>query len=513
MSVDYVPQSIVSVTAGSYTPGAFTALDFNADIINAAWGLADLKTQDYDQKLQALVGPGGWLETHPIANIIAGSINHVPFSAATVNAPAAITSLPVSYSGVVSPNVSAGSVSGPSVSSSSVVADPITAPTPTEPAIDPAAVTPNSVYADFTAQAAAIIADLAARFAAFLALHFPDESTTYAAAEAWLQDAITNTTVNSIPAGIKSAILADGEVAIASAANQATEEATTRFASMRHALPPGALSGAVRRIAQNMLDSKAALIRTVAIKDFELAEQKIRTAVQLALSNRAAAMSATRDYILAIVAGYDTGNKITIGGFNAETSMVSAAAAYFNARTNAAELAYKAIASDAQLTLDADKTSAQLALDADKATATLGLEANITTVKADLEANSVSAKLGLDASSQNAKLAFDASSTEAKLAFEVDSQNAKLGLDAATTSAKLGLDADVADGRLTFDSLNATAQIALNAATKNQEKDLREVENMLKVFLSDAQILAQQGVALLNNIRAGASSSYTVNGT
>ena len=282
---------------------------------------------------------------------------------------------------------------------------------------------------------------------------------------------------------------------------------------MRHALPPGALSGAVRRIAQHMLDSKAALIRTVAIKDFELAEQKIRTAVQLALSNRAAAMSATRDYILAIVAGYDTGNKITIGGFNAETSMVSAAAAYFNARTNAAELAYKAIASDAQLALEADKTSAQLALDADKVTATLGLEADITTVKADLEANSVSAKLGLDASSQNAKLAFDASSTEAKLAFEVDSQNAKLGLDAATTSAKLGLDANVADGRLTFDSLNATAQIALNAATKNQEKDLREVENMLKVFLSDAQILAQQGVALLNNIRAGASSSYTVNGT
>ena len=67
--------------------------------------------------------------------------------------------------------------------------------------------------------------------------------------------------------------------------------------------------------------------------------------------------------------------------------------------------------------------------------------------------------------------------------------------------------------RQTFDSLNATAQIALNAATKNQEKDLREVENMLKVFLSDAQILAQQGVALLNNIRAGASSSYSVNGT
>ena len=46
--------SIVSVTPGNYTPGAQTALDMTAAVINATWEQANAKAADFEDKIDAI---------------------------------------------------------------------------------------------------------------------------------------------------------------------------------------------------------------------------------------------------------------------------------------------------------------------------------------------------------------------------------------------------------------------------------------------------------------------------
>ncbi len=67
-------------------------------------------------------------------------------------------------------------------------------------------------------------------------------------------------------------------------------------------------------------------------------------------------------------------------------------------------------------------------------------------------------------------------------------------------AAELALRATQADKTLSFE-----------ASKENQSKDIVTIENYMKAFLMHAQILGHEVVSMLNNIRAGSSSSYQVN--
>jgi len=69
-----------------------------------------------------------------------------------------------------------------------------------------------------------------------------------------------------------------------------------------------------------------------------------------------------------------------------------------------------------------------------------------------------------------------------------------------TNAAELALRATQADVTLAFE-----------AAKLNQSKDLQEVENYLKAFLAQAQLIGHQLVGMLNNLRAGSSLTMGVN--
>ena len=69
----------------------------------------------------------------------------------------------------------------------------------------------------------------------------------------------------------------------------------------------------------------------------------------------------------------------------------------------------------------------------------------------------------------------------------------------ALSAAELALRATQADATLTLD-----------ADKTNQGKDLQEVEMYNKAFLSEAQLVAQQLVSMLNNLRAGSSATLSV---
>lgn len=309
----YTPESIVSYIPGTYTPGAESVLSLNVDIINAAWNKAMEQLYNLDAKVSDLTtDTTGWLATHAAPDITAGDIS------VTTPAAAAMT-----------------------------VSD----------------VSTGLVFNDFTTQSSAIVSALATKFSDFLSAWFPDETATYATAEAYLLEAITNTTSGAIPEAIKASIIESGRAEILASATRATEETVTRFAAMRHPLPPGAMASATMRIAQGALDAESALIRSVAQKDFELAYQKCSDSVQKALANRTSAIGAAKDYIMALVAsGYEEGSKITSAAHAARTAMIGAAGDWLRSQVTASDLTLRALSADKGLEMEASKANQQAAL-------------------------------------------------------------------------------------------------------------------------------------------------------
>ena len=337
--------------SGIFTPASAYAIKLSADLVNKCVALAESKDTDFATKMDALTNATtGFLVTHAAGDVAAGSI---------------------------------------------------TAPTPAEPSMTIGDTSPALVFSNFSTQAAAIISDAATKFTNFWTEYFPDNATTYDAAEAYLLNAIGNTTSGIVPAAIKTAMLEDSRAQVLAEAERAEADLYEAQSAKRHRFPPGASAGNARRIAQAALDNIAAASRAFAVKDFELSHSTALEAVRMALSARSAAMSATQQYISAIVAqGYSTGSQIVTGAHGAEVAKLSSAYHAYAGRISAAELALRASQADKTLTLEADKT--------------------------------------------------------------------------------------------------------------NQSKDMQEVEMYNKAFLSEAQLVAQQLVSMLNNLRAGSSATLSV---
>ncbi len=342
--------SIAVDSGGLFTPGAAYSIQLNADIVNATWNLALDKSADFEARMAALTDlVTGWLAT------------------------------------TSAPHISAGT---------------ITAPTPVEPSMTISDTLPSTVIANYSAQAALIVSDLVTKFSGFIGTYFPGEAANYGAAEAWVYDAITNTSTSAVPSAIKAAMLAQADAQIAVEKNIAIDTAQGEWLAKGHQFPPGALIFQSARIEQIAFDQKAEVIRSSVLKDFDLTYQKILEAVKMALANRQVALGAAQAYMVSMVSGKGLGNTVADSAHQAQTQMLNAAGGFYTSRVNAS-------------------------------------------------------KLALDASQVNQKLAFDADKA-------------------------------------------------------NQDADMEQIANRLKALLSEAQLLAMQTTALLNNMRAGGSSSYSV---
>lgn len=63
---------------------------------------------------------------------------------------------------------------------------------------------------------------------------------------------------------------------------------------------------------------------------------------------------------------------------------------------------------------------------------------------------------------------------------------------------------------LALKASQANQSLQLDASKANQAKALQDIDNYMKAFLAQAQMLAHQVASMLNNVRAGGSSSYSV---
>jgi hypothetical protein len=117
-------------------------------------------------------------------------------------------------------------------------------------------------------------------------------------------------------------------------------------------------------------------------------------------------------------------------------------------------------------------------------------------------------KLAMDSALEYAKLMAAAQNTAASvtgIGYDANSKN----LSAVSSFFSARIDAAKAIKSATqFD-----AKQTQEAAEKNQVADLTLLEDKIKALMAETQALAQMATSLFNNVHAGGSSSYAVNGT
>ena len=287
-----------------------------ADVINATWDLAGTKQTEFSAK---------------IANATSGFLD--------VTAP---------------PTVSAGTASVPTITAPGVLI--------------PASVDVSDIIDSFDSKYAELVQLLADKFVAFRTAYFPDEQNAYNAAEDWLQAAFANDA--GLPTAVHDQLLTDARDSILAEAAKATDEVMAVFAARRFPLPPGASASAVLQIQGNAQAQMAEAARKITIMSVE----QFRFLVKSALELRQGAMAAAVEYIKALASGPDMASRVIGIGYDAQSKLISAASAFYNARSQAAEVITKAgqynVSTDleakvknqvADLTLIEDKLKAMLA--------------------------------------------------------------------------------------------------------------------------------------------------------
>jgi hypothetical protein len=278
------PPGLGSVTIDyAYPPGAKTALRGAVDLINATWKLGMVSVNSYEEKLAAI--QTDWLDE------------------------------------AKTPTVSAGEVT------ESII---------TEPGVNiPANASTEDVMDLFDSKYMELVELLSARFVDFRNEYFPDEQNAYTAAEDWLQAAMANEL--GLPANVVAAMVQEDDARILAETARASDAVLATFAARRFPLPPGAAASAVLQLQQGAQKQRSETSRKIILASVE----QLRWCVGQVLTLRKMSMDAAIEYIKALASGPDLASRLINVGYDAQSKLISAAAQFYNARTNAAELISK----------------------------------------------------------------------------------------------------------------------------------------------------------------------------
>lgn len=230
-----------------------------------------------------------------------------------------------------------------------VTAGTVAVPSITEPAINiPSSVDNTDVMSVFDTKYLELVGLLYQKLIDFRAAYFPDEGDTYVAAETWLKNAIANPDAG-LPPAIAAQIWGDDQARIIGDKTRAQDAVVAQFASRRFPLPPEAAAAAVIQLEQKAQEELAASSRKVAILSVELQKFNVENILKL----RQLAMASAIDYIKALASGPDMASRLVGVGYDAQSKLITSAAAFMNARTGAAELVSKVNQYNNSLTFEA----------------------------------------------------------------------------------------------------------------------------------------------------------------
>lgn len=185
-----------------------------------------------------------------------------------------------------------------------------------------------------------IIDDLSDKYADWLIEYFPFNAQLMQAAEDWLTRAIRDGGTG-INATVEARIWQRDRDRISTEAASAMDEAVATWASRGYPLPPGAANATLQEIQRKRSSDVAAVSRDAAIKAFETEVENIKFAITTAIDYRTKVLNAAGDYIKALAVAPNIAASMATQSADAQARLISAAASYYNARINAAELAQK----------------------------------------------------------------------------------------------------------------------------------------------------------------------------
>ena len=188
----------------------------------------------------------------------------------------------------------------------------------------------NSMYRE-------IIGDLSDMFADFLREYLPFGTALLNSIEAKLQDMVDGKT--GLDPTWEARVWQRDRDRITVEAASATEAAIAQWAARGFPLPPGAANATVQAIERKRSADMAAVSREAAIKAFETSVENVRFALKAAADYRMAALNAAGDYIRALAAAPNIAADVAKSSGDAQARLISAVASYYNARTNAEQLA------------------------------------------------------------------------------------------------------------------------------------------------------------------------------
>jgi len=234
---------------------------------------------------------------------------------------------------------SSAALSAVSGVSSDVAGQPVAQPVydVVEPLVEiPATLDPADIVDYFNTHYPELMDKLSDMFAAFLTTYFADDGA-FIAARQWLEDAIVNPD-NPLPTAIATQIWEDDRARIYDESRRKVEETTAMWAAKGFPLPPGAAAASIAAIEMAAQNELAKSSRTVAIKSADMSYDKIKFAVERALDLKKLAMAAAGDYIKSLTSAMDVSSRMMGVGYDAQARLISAAAAFFNARIEAEKL-------------------------------------------------------------------------------------------------------------------------------------------------------------------------------
>lgn len=286
------------------------------------------------------------------------------------------------------PHISAGVVEVPSVSA---------------PAIDiPASASTVDVIDVFDTKYLELVALLEDKLVSFKANNFAFDEDNYTAASNWLQAAVSNPD-SGLPPSVQAKIWGDDQARILADTTRASDAVLSTFAARRFPLPSGGAASAVLQIQQKAQDELAESSRKIAIMSVEM--QKF--SVDKLISLRGAAMDACIKYITALASGPDMASRLVGVGYDAQSKLISAAADFYRADIQAADLTSKVAQYNNSIQLDAASKNqgADMNLIEDKLKALLAEAGNIAQTATAL-LNNVHAQVSIGAS-RNAQVGFN----------------------------------------------------------------------------------------------------------
>lgn len=208
----------------------------------------------------------------------------------------------------------------------------------------PDSVTSADIYAEFEAQYLLLITELDAKFTSFRATFFPTEDATYDLGEGWVSAAIANPNVG-LPPAVQAQIWGDDAARTLADSTRAQDAIVAQFAGRRFPLPADVSSSAILQIQQRTQDIQAESSRKIAIMSVEMQKWLVEKIFGL----REMAMKSIVDYVKTIAMGPEVASRLVPIGYDAQSKLISAVSAYYNARTGAAELSFKGAQQNAAL--------------------------------------------------------------------------------------------------------------------------------------------------------------------